>query len=172
MINNLKDNHKLKSGKELIIPEGILIMARFIFVFWMSMFLTVPAAFCQVKMVSISKKKVNIRSGPGTKYDILFEVGKGYPLKVVGSKGKWFKVQDFEGDQGWVYRPLTSNEPCLIVKKKKINIRNGPGTNYRVIDKAGYGVVFQTIKRKKGWTKVKDEYGFTGWVYRKLLWGW
>lgn len=91
---------------------------------------------------------------------------------VLSRKGKWFKVKDFENDRGWVYGPLTSRTPHLIVKKNKINIRNGPGKQYRIVGKAEYGTVFRTLKRGKGWVKVKHENGIVGWVYRKLLWGW
>ena len=102
---------------------------------------------------------------------------QGFPLKVVEKKGRWLKVSDFENDVGWVYRKLTSRSAHLIVKvhkdkKKKINIRNGPGTEYKVIGQAYYGVVFKTLKRGKGWVKVQHENGLTGWVQRSLVWGW
>jgi SH3-like domain-containing protein len=132
----------------------------------------------RAEMISIAGAKVNMRSGPGTKYDILWELGRGFPLKVVEKKGPWLKVTDFENDVGWVYRKLTSRSAHLIVKvhkdkKKKVNIRNGPGTKYKVIGQAYYGVVFKTLKRGSGgWVKVRHENGLTGWVQRSLLWGW
>lgn len=134
------------------------------------LFLLPPPAIA--KMVSIAQKQVNMRKGPSTKYQIIWELGKGYPLMVIGKKGKWLKVKDFENDKGWIYAPLTSRAPHLIVKKSKINIRKGPGKKYKIVGKASYGTVFRTLKRGKGWVKVKHENGLTGWVYRKLLWGW
>jgi len=72
---------------------------------------------------------------------------------------------------------LVTKRPHLIVKvekntTKKINIRSGPGWQYKVIGKAYYGVVFKTLKRDNGWVKVRHEAGLTGWVKRSLLWGW
>jgi uncharacterized protein YgiM (DUF1202 family) len=143
------------------------------------LFIVLTAATSQaaIKMVSISGDNINMRSGPGEKYRVIWELGKGFPLRVIEQKGNWLKVSDFEGDTGWVYKKLTSDSPHLIVKvhkdkKKKINIRTGPGTNYRIAGKAYYGVVFKTLKRDKDWVQVRHENGLTGWIKRSLLWGW
>jgi SH3-like domain-containing protein len=128
-------------------------------------------------MVSVATEKVNLRKGPSTRYPIIWELGMGFPLKVIGSKGNWYKVSDFENDVGWIYKTLVSPKPHLIVKvnrndKDKINIRSGPGTGYNIVGKAEYGVVFETLQRGNGWVKVRHETGLTGWVKRSLLWGW
>lgn len=147
-------------------------MNRQVFIFLLSIFLITASSICNAEMVSISKQTVNMRSGPGTKYDVLWEIGKGYPLMVLKTRGKWLKVKDFENDTGWIYQPLTSHKRHVIVKKKRINIRNGPGKKYRIIGTAGHGTVFRTLRQNRGWVKVSDESGFIGWIYRKLLWGW
>ncbi|MBU0481689.1 MAG: SH3 domain-containing protein [Proteobacteria bacterium] len=123
-------------------------------------------------MVSINGPKVNMRSGPGTSFSVLWELGDGFPLKIVGSKGDWYKVEDFEGDGGWIEKSLVHRDPHMIVKKQRINVRSGPGEGYRIVGKANYGVVFKTLKQKNGWVKVKHENGLAGWVTRSLLWGW
>ena len=125
-------------------------------------------------MVSVAGEKVNLRKGPSTQYPVIWELGKGFPLRVIGSQGNWIKVSDFESDVGWIYKNLVSRKPHLIVKTNRnsnarINIRSGPGTRYEVVGKAQYGVVFETLKRGKGWVQVRHE---SGWVKRSLLWGW
>jgi len=127
---------------------------------------------CMARMVSINGPEVNMRTGPSTRYKVKWILGKGFPLRVLKRKGKWLKVIDFENDSGWVYAPLTSRKGHMIVKKKIANIRSGPGTKYRIVAKAKYGVVFQTVKQVKGWAKVKHQNGTVGWIYRKLVWGW
>lgn len=136
----------------------------------------VMAISVQAKMNSIHGDKVQLRSGPGTKYSSKWEYGDGFPLKVVTRKGSWVKVKDFENDTGWVFKKYLVSTPHMIVKvnkgkKKKVNIRSGPGTKYKVVGKAYYGVVFKTLARKKGWVKVRHESGLTGWIKRSLLWG-
>ncbi len=125
------------------------------------------------KTISIKSDNVRVRSGPGTKYSILYEVFAGYPLKVLEKKGDWARVVDFEGDIGWVYQPLLSKLQTVIVSRKgqSINIRSGPGTKYKVKGRAKYGVVFKLLKKQGNWVNVRHDNGLTGWVHEKLLWG-
>jgi len=164
----LMDCHNAKDRSRGIIRILLLLM----FMTW-----SVCGQAAGMTMVSVSGEKVNLRKGPSTSSPIIWELGKGFPLKVVGSKGSWYKVSDFENDVGWIYKNLVSRKPHLIVKvnknsKDQINIRSGPGTKYQVVGKAQYGVVFETLQRKSGWVKVRHETGLTGWVMRSLLWGW
>ncbi|MFC1837740.1 SH3 domain-containing protein [Thermodesulfobacteriota bacterium] len=151
-------------------------------IFWiLLLLLTITWSLCGqaagITMVSVAGEKVNLRKGPSTKYPIIWELGKGFPLRVIGSQGNWYKVSDFESDVGWIYKDLVSRKPHLIVKtnrnsRARINIRSGPGTNYQIVGKAEYGVVLETLQRGDGWVKVRHETGLTGWVKRSLLWGW
>ena len=127
-------------------------------------------------MVAISGNNVNMRSGPGTKYRIIWKLGSGFPLKVLKRKGQWIRVQDFEGTIGWVNKRIVNKRPHMIVKvhkksKKRVNVRSGAGSRNRIVAKAHYGVVFQTLKQRNGWVKGQHEKGVTGWVKRSLLWG-
>lgn len=123
-------------------------------------------------MVSVDRPEINLRSGAGTGHEILWVISRGYPLIVIGRQGKWLKVRDFENDEGWVYRSLTSRTPHLIVKAKSANIRSAPSTRGRVVARAEYGEVLRTVEHRSSWTKVRNADGKTGWVFRKLLWGW
>lgn len=128
------------------------------------------------KMVSIKGDDINMRSGPGTKYKVLWKLGSGFPLKVLRQKGSWYRVQDFEGTIGWVHRNVTTDKGHMIVKAfknsdKRINVRSGPGTNSRIVAKAYYGVVFRTLQQKSGWVQVEHEKGIRGWIKRSLVWG-
>lgn len=130
----------------------------------------------QAEMLSINGDKVNIRSGPGSKYRVKYEYGQGLPLRVLSRKGQWVKVQDFENDTGWVHRDLLKKRGHMVIKalrnkNKTVNIRSGPGTNYRIVGKAYYGVVFRTVKQTKGWVKVRHKSGVEGWIKRSLVWG-
>ncbi len=127
-------------------------------------------------MVSIVGDNVNLRSGPGKNYSIKWKYGSGFPLKVIKEKGNWLNVLDFENDTGWLHSSLTNESGHMIVNvnkgnDRKINIRSGPGTNFKIVGKAYYGVVFKTIKQQNGWALVKHESGLEGWIKRSLLWG-
>jgi SH3-like domain-containing protein len=133
--------------------------------------LAVPHAVAQ-QMVSVSGEEVNLRSGPGTQHPADWILGRGYPLKVVGRRGSWLEVRDFENDKGWILRRLTSSTPYHIVKVKVANMRSQPTTSGRIIGKLVYGDTVKTLERKSGWVMVQRNGGLRGWVARRLLWGW
>jgi SH3-like domain-containing protein len=127
----------------------------------------------QAKMVSIAGDMANMRSGPGNNYEVVWELGHGYPLSVIDQQGDWLKVADYEGDIGWVQKDQVAEKAYLVVKKRIVNIRSGPGENYRVIRQAHQGVVFRTLGKKDDWVKIRhEEEDVTGWVLRSLVWGW
>lgn len=135
------------------------------------------AGSAHAAMLSISGDNINLRSGPGSKYRILWELSRGYPLEILKRDGDWYRVRDFEGTVGWVHREAVGDTPYMIVKtnrktRKPINLRSGPGESNEIVAKARYGVVLQTLEQKNGWVKVRHEQGVTGWVRRDLLWGW
>lgn len=129
----------------------------------------VPAASAG-QLLSVKKDGVNVRSGPDTHAEVLWEVFKGFPLEVLDKKGNWSHVIDFEGDKGWIYSPLLSNEHTVIVKVSTANMRIGPGKNYEIVATVKYGVVFQPIGKDGDWIKVKHADGTIGWIYKDLLW--
>jgi SH3-like domain-containing protein len=124
------------------------------------------------EMVTVARDQVNMRSGAGTRHEPLWLLDRGYPLQVIGRRGDWLRVRDFERDVGWVYRPLTRSTPHHIVKAPVANVRSGPSTRTRIVGKLSYGDVVRTLERRAGWVKVRHESGLRGWIARRLLWGW
>ena len=124
------------------------------------------------EMVSIKGNVVNMRSGPGTGSQILWELEKGYPLQVLKRKGDWLQVRDFENDKGWVARQLTGRTPHHIVKARIANIRSGPSTRFKVVGKSERYDLLRTRGSDAGWVRVQRDDGVKGWVSKKLLWGW
>ncbi len=123
-------------------------------------------------MVSIKGSIVNMRSGPTTRSEILWQLKRGYPLQVLKQKGRWLQVRDFENDKGWVARALTNRTPHYIVKASKANMRSGPGTRYRLVGKTQRYDLLRTRGAKAGWVKVERSDGVKGWISKRLLWGW
>ncbi|MCD4787602.1 MAG: SH3 domain-containing protein [Desulfobacterales bacterium] len=113
---------------------------------------------------------VNIRSGPGTKYDILWKVGKYHPILVLKKSGSWYRFRDFEGDKGWIHKSLVRNIPSVITNKENCNVRSGPGTKYKILFATEKGVPFKTLKRKGNWIHVQHADGDKGWIHKSLVW--
>lgn len=57
--------------------------------------------------------RVNVRSGPGTTYDIIGSVSPGMALNVVGTSDGWQQVE-FEGGDGWIASFLLSDTQPVI----------------------------------------------------------
>lgn len=121
------------------------------------------------EFVSVVKDGVNLRSGPATGNEVLFQLPAGYPLKVLARKGKWLKVSDFENDKGWIFNALVSKTPYVIVKVKECNARKGPGTNYPKVGSLAREVILKKVSRKGAWIKISHP-KLTGWVHSKLVW--
>jgi len=123
---------------------------------------------------SIKKDKVNVRSAPRLKSDVLFQAHLGYPVEVATTKGKWAKIKDWQGNVGWVYRPLISRKVhTAVIMPERVNIRKGPGLRYGVVAQAECGEVYKVFKKKNGWVKVGYylENQQVGWIRHDLVWG-
>ena len=126
------------------------------------------AAWAERLAVAVSV--ANVRSGPGKNYDILWEIEKYHPLNVIKKSGQWYHFRDFEGDEGWIYKPLVRNIPSIITKKEDCNIRSGPGTGFEIVFTASKGVPFKVIKRKGNWIHIQHADGDQGWIHNTLVW--
>lgn len=60
----------------------------------------------KIPAVITKKDKCNIRSGPGTKNDVLFSAERGVPFKVLKRKGQWIRIRHSDGDEGWIHSSL------------------------------------------------------------------
>lgn len=122
-------------------------------------------------MVSVKGSTLNMREGPGTHTAVLWELKRGYPLQITERKGSWVRVRDFEGDTGWVARSLTGSTPHHIVKSKVANLRAGPGTQHRIVGRLEYGELLRTREKRADWVRVERSEGVSGWIAKRLLWG-
>lgn len=112
----------------------------------------------------------NIRSGPGTEHDILWQVYKNYPIEVIEKQGGWYRFRDFENDIGWIHSSLVEKVATVITKAPKCNVRSGPGTNHDIAFTVVDGISFRLLERKGDWLHVRHADGDSGWIYRSLVW--
>lgn len=123
----------------------------------------------------VKTAKANLRTGPGTNYEISWEVFRYMPFQKVGSSlsGDWYAVKDVDGDVHWIHsKLLTGKYRCVVVKAEEVNMRKGPGTSY---SKSPLSPVkkyysFKFLRKKGSWVRVQDEKETIGWIHRKFLW--
>lgn len=121
----------------------------------------------------IKNRRANLRQGPGLHYEKIWEVFRYMPLRQLGKKGEWLRVQDLDGDIYWVHKKLTTKSfKCAVIKKDETNLRKGPGTNFKKVKGIPGEKYFsmKVLKIKDNWVQVVDAWGDTAWIYRPLVW--
>jgi SH3-like domain-containing protein len=119
---------------------------------------------------AVSASVANIRSGPGTQHEILWQVERYYPVLVVEKKGSWFRFKDFEDDEGWIHSNLIRKIPAVITVAPRCNLRSGPGTNYDIVYTAERGVPFKVLTAKGSWLNVLHAKRGKSWIHKSLVW--
>lgn len=121
----------------------------------------------------VKATEANLRAGPGTNYQKTWEVLQYMPLKKIGQQGKWYQVEDVDGDRHWIYSSLVSDAMrCAVVRVKEANVRTGPGTRYAQSELSPVEKYysFKVLQTKGAWVKVQDEVFDGEWIAKKLLW--
>jgi SH3-like domain-containing protein len=150
-----------------------MFLARFLFtlllVGLMSPFLPLVSAQAAQRM-SIKVEIVNIRSAPNINAEIAWQVTKYHPFQIIKKKGDWYKIMDFEGDNGWVYKSLLSRTATVITTVENCNVRSGPGIKNRILFIVDREVPLKILKRQGSWLRIAHEDGDKGWIHASLVW--
>jgi len=131
-----------------------------------------PGALARGAFVSTQGGPARVRSGPTAKATAMFSLKDHYPLRVLENDGSWARVKDYEGDGGWVSVKSLSLKSYVIVKKRTVTVREGPGTQTAKRFVADKGFPFEVIEEKSGWLHVKCADGDEGWCNARDVWGW
>jgi SH3-like domain-containing protein len=132
--------------------------------------LILPGLVFAQERLSVSAGIANMRSGPGTKYDVLWQVEQYHPVRIVEKKGNWYKIKDFENDVAWLHKSLLDKTEGVITIKDKCNVRSKAGTKSQVLFTVEKGVPFKVLSRKGNWIKIEHADGDVGWIYKTLVW--
>lgn len=128
------------------------------------------SATALAERLAVSASEANIRSGPGTNYNVMWKVERYFPLLIIDKSGKWYQFKDFQDDKGWVHKSLVSKIPTVITKKDNCNIRSGPGTNHSILFTVEEGIPFKILKREGSWIHIEHSDGDQGWIHKALVW--
>jgi SH3-like domain-containing protein len=132
--------------------------------------LILPGAVLAQERLSVTVGVANMRSGPGKKFDKIWQVEQYHPVMVVEKKGDWYKIKDFENDMAWLHKSLLGKIECVISIKEECNIRSKPNTKSAILFKVEKGVPFKVLERQGNWIKIKHADGDVGWIYKTLVW--
>jgi uncharacterized protein YgiM (DUF1202 family) len=136
------------------------------------MFLLVGSSWA-ANMKSIAKDRVNVRSRPNLKSEVLFQVGLGCPIEVARQRNNWVFFHDWQDNSGWVHKPLVSSIHTVVIIVENANIRKGPGLRNPAVGQASKGEIYRVFGERGSWVKIGYylENEVIGWVREDLVWG-
>ncbi len=123
------------------------------------------------RYVSLKADEGNVRRGPSLSHriDWVF-TRRNMPLQVTGEYGHWRRVEDRDGQGGWVHYSLLSGVRHVIVDADLALLRLKPNIEATVAAYAEAGVVARLEDCTQDWCKISAG-GNKGWVEKRALWG-
>jgi len=123
------------------------------------------------RFASLAAERINVRTGPGKQYPIRWVYARnGLPVKITGEFDTWRKIEDHEGDQGWVHVSLLSGRRTVMVTGSVRELRRLPEPDARVVLRAEAGVIGRLQQCGGAWCEVEIA-GTGGWIGRDAVWG-
>ncbi len=121
---------------------------------------------------SLKEAEARMRTGPSTEFPVKWVYKRqNLPVKVVGILSDWRKVQDPDGDQGWMHvRLLSPSRTGLITGSGIVAMRETPMATARIVWRAETGVTGRIDECEAGWCRF-DNAGRAGYVEADRLWG-
>lgn len=121
---------------------------------------------------------LNLRTGPGSGYQIVQRMSHGSLVDVLESKGGWSRVRhQANGAEGWAFdRYLVPQEGRRVKRWVNspgdgfLNMRTGPGSEFRIVRRMYHGDEVEILERRSNWVRVyHPATGARGWAYSKYL---
>jgi SH3-like domain-containing protein len=123
------------------------------------------------RFVSVKSNKVNVRRGPNSTYQIDWVYTRsGVPLKVTAEYEHWRKVEDFQGEGGWVHMRLLTGTRFVIFQKDKTILKRRPNQISPSLAVIKKGVIAKLISEAGLWSEVFVQ-GYSGWIPNASVWG-
>jgi SH3-like domain-containing protein len=123
------------------------------------------------RFVSLKAAEGNVRRGPSLSHriDWVFR-HRDMPLLVTAEFGHWRRVEDAEGQGGWIYYSLLSGSRTVSVAVDRAELRMRPDAEAPVVAEAKTGVIGRLGECGPDWCRVAAG-GTKGWVVKSALWG-
>ncbi|TVP72172.1 MAG: aspartyl-trna synthetase [Rhodobacteraceae bacterium] len=123
------------------------------------------------RYVSLKASEGNARRGPDQSHriDWVF-TRRDIPLRVTAEFEHWRRVEDVDGQGGWMHHALLSGLRTVIVQTDMTQLFSRPdgvGTPTALLER---GVIARLRECQRDWCRVEVE-GLRGWTEKRHLWG-
>lgn len=106
------------------------------------------------KTICTTRTRVNVRKGPGIRYSVITTLKKGQKVTKVGTLGSWSVVK-IQSKKYYIKSSyLKKLYKYIYVAGDGVNLRSGPGTNYRVKAVLPRNTRLKCTARIGNWMKV------------------
>jgi uncharacterized protein YgiM (DUF1202 family) len=119
---------------------------------------------------TLKADKVNVRSRPDTKSEVIIQLNKGDTVEILGRQG--------EGKNEWLKIALPAKAKCYVSSKliadgavttDGVNVRCGPGTNFKEVGKLAKGARVEVVAKSGDWTQIKPTASCSGWIAAQFV---
>ena len=117
----------------------------------------------------------NVRAGDNINYEILCKLKKGDPVKLIGKRYSWYKIDLPRNAYVYIkddYVDLDHEKGEKIgkVNTVRVNLRAGPGTKHSILGQVSKPESLRVISREEGgWYKIEPPQGASGWVHSSQI---
>jgi SH3-like domain-containing protein len=124
------------------------------------------------RFVSLKSNNTNLRVGSSTNYPIVLNYNTiNFPVEIISEYDDWRKINDIDGNQGWLHKNLIKGERFVIIKNKNQSsskIFSKPDGNE--IGKIGSRNIARIDYCLIDWCKIRLN-KYSGWIEKRDLWG-
>ena len=123
------------------------------------------------RYVSLKGGEGNARRGPGLtlRVDWVFR-HRNMPLRVTAEFEHWRRVEDAEGQGGWMHFALLSGIRHVLVQKDMTPLHLQADARAPVVAYMEAGVVARVQSCDRDWCRLRVD-GLRGWAPKSGLWG-
>lgn len=123
------------------------------------------------RYVSLKSNEGRARRGPNRSHrvDWIYTL-RDMPLRVTAEFEHWRRVEDHEGQGGWMHYSLLSGVRTALVMAEMVPMRSQPRENAHEVAYLEQGVVARIMSCDPVWCRLRVD-NLRGWVAREALWG-
>lgn len=123
------------------------------------------------RFVSLKTSEGNVRRGPSLTHRIDWVLKhRNMPLKITAEYGHWRRVQDRDGQGGWMHYSLLSGMRTVIVERDMLTLFAKADTGSQENAHLEMGVIAKLGPCGPEWCRLTAG-GRRGWAKKETLWG-